>query len=376
MANLQIVPVQSRKQQKDFLNLPWTLHSKDPQWVPPLRLNQAELAGFKRHPFYLTAKSQTFVAYRDGTPCGRIAAIENEAHNRQYQDRVGFFGFFESIDDVDVARGLFQAAEQWLAGRQLTSVRGPCNPSLNYECGLLVDGFDSPPFFMMTYNPAYYGSLIEQAGYGKCQDLFAFWGHVDMLEQLDKKLDFVVSESTRRFRIETRRLDRKHFQRDVRLFLDIYNRSLVNTWGFVPMSDAEVDHMAASLKFLIVPEMTSIAEIDGKAVGAMFGLLDYNPRIRAIDGRLFPFGFLRLLWNRRKIKSVRLISTNVIPEYQKWGVGLVLVARILPDVLAWGIQEAEFSWVLESNHLSRSTLQRGGAKLSKIYRIYERAIGS
>lgn len=376
MATLQIVPVQSRKHQKEFLNLPWTLYAKDPNWIPPLRLNQAELVNYKRHPFYLTAKIQTFLAYRDGVVCGRIAAIENEAHNRQYHDRVGFFGFFESINDVEVARGLFQAAEQWLAERQLTSVRGPCNPSLNYECGLLVDGFDSSPFFMMTYNPDYYGKLIEQAGYGKCQDMFAFWGHVDMLEQLDKKLDFVVSESTRRFRIETRRLDRKHFQRDVRLFLDIYNKSLVNTWGFVPMSDAEVDHMAASLKYLIVPEMTSIAEIDGKPVGAMFGLLDYNPRIRAIDGRLFPTGFLRLLWNRRAIKSVRLISTNVIPEYQKWGVGLVLVARILPDVLAWGIQEAEFSWVLESNHLSRSTLQRGGAKLSKIYRIYERAIGS
>jgi GNAT superfamily N-acetyltransferase len=216
--------------------------------------------------------------------------------------------------------------------------------------------------------------LIEQAGYEKVQDMYAFWGHVNMLEQLDKKLEFVVNESMRRFNIKTRRLDRKHFHRDVRHFLDIYNRSLVNTWGFVPLSDAELDHMAGSLRHLIVPEMTSFAEVDGKVVGAMFGLLDYNPRIKQIDGKLFPFGFLRLLWNRRAIKRVRLISTNVIPEYQKWGVGLVLVARILPDVLSWGIEEAEFSWVLESNHLSRSTLQRGGAKLNKTYRLYDRRL--
>jgi GNAT superfamily N-acetyltransferase len=192
-----------------------------------------------------------------------------------------------------------------------------------------------------------------------------------MLEQLDKKLSFVAAESSRRFNITTRRLDASRFHQEVRMFLDIYNKSLVNTWGFVPLSDAEVDHMAKSMKHLIVPEMTSIAEIDGKPIGAMFGLLDYNPRIRDIDGRLFPFGFLRLLWNRRGIKQIRLISTNVLPEYQRWGVGLVLVARLVPDVLAWGIQEAEFSWVLESNHLSSSTLQRGGAKLYKTYRVYD-----
>jgi GNAT superfamily N-acetyltransferase len=155
------------------------------------------------------------------------------------------------------------------------------------------------------------------------------------------------------------------------MFLDIYNRSLVDTWGFVPLSDAEVDHMAAALKMLIVPEMTSIAEVDGRPIGAMFGLLDYNPRVRQIDGRLFPFGFIRLLWNRKAIQRIRLISTNVLPEFQRWGVGLVLVAKLVPEVLKWGITEAEFSWVLESNHLSRSTLQRGGAKLYKTYRIYQ-----
>jgi GNAT superfamily N-acetyltransferase len=224
----------------------------------------------------------------------------------------------------------------------------------------------------MPYNPRYYAELIERCGFEKIQDLYAFWGHVDMLASLDKKLDFVVREATRRFNIRLRRLAERRFADEVRMFLDIYNKSLVGTWGFVPLSEGEVDHMAAAMKYLIVPQMTSVAEVDGRPVGAIFGLLDYNPRIKRIDGRLFPFGFARLLWNRRAIKNVRLISTNVLPEYQRWGVGLVLLSRLVPDVHAWGIREAEFSWVLESNHLSRKTLEHGGAKRTKTYRIYER----
>jgi GNAT superfamily N-acetyltransferase len=192
-----------------------------------------------------------------------------------------------------------------------------------------------------------------------------------MLSQLDKKLAFVVEECKRRFEIKLRRLDRRRFEQEVRMFLDIYNQSLMGTWCFTPLSEAEMVHMSAALKYLIVPEMTTVAEIDGRPVGAQFGLLDYNPRIKAAGGRLYPFGFLRLLWNRKAIKRVRLISTNVIPEYQKWGLGLVLGARLVPDVLAWGIEEAEFSWVLESNRLSYGTLKRGGAQITKTWRIYD-----
>ena len=305
---------------------------------------------------------------------GRIAAIVNHGHNERHNEKTGFFGFFESIDDQEVAANLLTQAEDWLRQQGMDLVRGPCNPSLNYECGLLVDGFDSSPTFMMTYNPSYYEKLIANHGFEKTQDLYAFWGHVDMIESLDKKLDFIVAEATRRFEIKLRRIDTKRFNEEVRMFLDIYNQSLVGTWGFAPLSEAEMDHLAGSLKHLIVPEMTSVAEIDGKPVGALFGLLDYNPRIKKIDGRLFPFGFLRLLSNRKQLKNVRMISTNVIPQYQRWGVGLVLLSRMVPDILAWGIETAEFSWVLESNHLSRSTLQKGGAKLTKTYRLYDKKI--
>ena len=250
-------------------------------------------------------------------------------------------------------------------------MRGPINPSLNYEVGLLIDGFDSPPTFMMTYNPPFYARLIEQCGFHKTQDMYAFWGEVGMLDSLDKKLDFVVREVISRFNVTLRRLDKRRFAEEVRTFLDIYNKSLVGTWGFTPLSDEELEFMSGEMKHLVVPELTTFAEVDGKPVASAFGLLDYNPRIKAIDGRLFPFGFLRLLWNRRKIDKVRLISTNVLPEYQRWGLGVVVLSRLVPEILDWGIREVEFSWVLESNDLSRKSLQRGGAKLIKTYRIYD-----
>lgn len=371
MSGVEIQTVHGPRLQRLFIELPWRLYRDDPQWIPPLRRNQQELLGFKPHPFYDQAEIRNYLAFREGQAVGRVSAIVNHAHNRRYAEHRGFFGFFESIDDAQVSGALLDRATAWLRDRGMQSVRGPMNPSMNYECGLLTDGFDSPPFFMMTYNHPYYGRLLEDYGFSKAQDLFAFWGHVEMLQSLDKKLEFVVTEATRRFGLKLRGLDRSRFDQEVRTFLDIYNRSLEGTWGFVPMSDAEMGHMSAALKWLIVPELTSVVEVEGRPVGACFALLDYNPRIRDIDGRLFPLGFWKLLRNKQQITRIRLISTNVLPEYQRWGLGLVVLARLVPIALEWGIQEAEFSWVLESNHLSFKSLQRGGAKLSKSYRIYD-----
>ncbi|MEX2173165.1 MAG: N-acetyltransferase [Pirellulaceae bacterium] len=371
LSSLIVRPVQTRRERSQFLRLPWDLHRHDPNWIPPLRTNQKELVGYKQHPFYDDAQVQTFLALRGGQPVGRIAAILNHVHNRYHQENLGFFGFFESVDDPEVAQSLFQQVRQWFAEKGIAHIRGPVNPSLNYECGLLIDGFDSPPTFMMTYNPPYYPRLVEGAGFAKVEDLFAFMGHVSMLETLDPKLAFIVQECTQRFNIKLRRIDRSRFKQEVRMFLDIYNQSLQGTWGFTPLSESEIEHLSDSMKHLIVPEMTTVAEIDGRPVGAQFGLLDYNPRIKQIDGRLFPFGFLRLMWNRRGIKRVRLISTNVLPEYQKWGLGMVIASRLVPDARVWGIEEAEFSWVLESNKLSFGTLKRSGAKITKTYRLYD-----
>ncbi|MFO0902701.1 MAG: N-acetyltransferase [Pirellulales bacterium] len=371
MASLTVKPVETRREKKQFLMLPWTLYQGDPNWIPPLRTNQAQLVGYKHHPFYDYSQGQTFLAYRDDKPVGRLAAILNPRHIERTREQQGIFGFFECTEDLEAAQGLFAAARSWFAARDIHSMRGPINPSLNYECGLLVEGFDTPPYFMMTYNHPYYGQLIESCGFQKSQDLYAFWGEIGMLGSLDKKLEFVVEEAIKRFDVKVRRLDPRRFRDEVRTFLNLYNLSLQGTWGFTPLSEGEVDFISKEMKHLIVPEMTTIAEIDGRPVACAFGLLDYNPRIKLIDGKLFPFGFLRLLWNRRSIKRIRLISTNVMPEYQRWGLGVVVLARLVPEVLAWGVDEAEFSWVLESNYLSLKSLKRGGAKLTKTYRIYD-----
>jgi GNAT superfamily N-acetyltransferase len=371
-AELSIEPVTTRRGRREFMQLPWTLYAGDRNWVPPLLFDQRGLVGFHRHPFYDDGEAQAFVAHRQGRPVGRISAILNRAHNRQHGENRGFFGFFESIDDQDVADSLFEAAQRWFVERNIRAIRGPCNPSLNYECGLLVDGFDTPPFFMMTYNKPYYGRLIEGAGFQKSQDLFAYWGHIDMLAGLDPKLLRICLQAAERFEVTVRPLNKSRFREELDMFLNVYNQSLGATWGFVPLSPSEVKHLGSQMRHMIVPELAQIAEVDGKPIGAVFGLLDYNPRVRLINGRLFPFGFIRLLRNRRALKRMRVISANVVPEYQRWGIGLVLLNALLPKVKEWGIEECEFSWVLESNTLSRGGLEKGGAKLSKTYRIYDR----
>ena len=372
MADLVVKPVQSRREQKQFLNLPWTLYADDPMWVPPLVHEQKGLLGYRHHPFYDDGAIQTFLAERRGEVCGRIAAIVNGAHIKRAGEKRGFFGFFESIDDQDVANELFDAAAEWLRAQGMTSVRGPANPSLNYECGLLVEGFHSPPTFMMTYNPPYYGKLVEGWGFEKVQDLYAFWGHIDMISGLDRKLWFIANEARERFNVKLRPMDRRHFREEVEMFLRVYTAALVGTWGYAPLSAGDIKGLAKGLKQLIAPELALVAEVDGQAIGAVLGLLDYNPRIKAINGRLFPFGFIKLLRNKHAIKKMRVISINVIPEYQRWGLGVVLLGGLIEPIQKWGMHEAEFSWVLESNTLSRASLEKGGAKRDKTYRMYDR----
>jgi len=366
-----VQPVATRRDRKLFLELPWKLYRGDPNFIPPLRQNQKEMVGYARSPFYDDAEAQTFLAWRDGEVVGRIAAIFNHAHNRFHNELRGFWGFFESIDDERVAHALFDAVRSWFAVRGVTQLRGPTNPSLNHECGLLIEGFHSPPTFMMTYNPPFYARLVESYGFHKAQDLYAFFGSVDMLDGLDKKLAFIAEESSTRFGVKVRPLDKKRFRAEIETFLRLYNESLASTWGFVPIGDREIKAMSASMKHLILPELALIAEVDGKPIGALFGLPDYNPRIKEIDGRLFPFGIFKLLNRKRGFKKFRVISANVTPEYQRWGIGLVLLRGLVQPVLDSGIQEAEFSWVLESNRLSRSGLEKGGALLDKTYRLYD-----
>jgi GNAT superfamily N-acetyltransferase len=374
MSSYEVIHVQSRNDQKAFMQLIWRLYKDDPNWIPPLRSNQEELVGFRPHPFYENGKCRAFLVRKDGLVVGRIVAIINRGHIQRYHEQRGFFGFFDCIDDQAAANALFEAAGQFLKSEGMTDVRGPCNPSLNYEIGTLVDGFNTPPTFMMTYNPPYHDRLIRTYGFEKVQDLFAYDANTDMLKTIDPKIAQMVEQVQARFNITVRPASRKHFAKEVQLFLNIYNRALQGTWGFVPLTDAECKAMGASLKHLIDPSVTSVVEVNGEPVGVGLGLLDYNPIIKRINGRLFPFGFLSILFGRKKIKRIRLMSTNVVPEWQRWGLGLVLLHRMLPDCLAQGITEAEFSWVLESNHLSRGSLERGGLVPAKTYRLYDRSL--
>jgi GNAT superfamily N-acetyltransferase len=371
MSSLKVEPVRTWWQRRQFINLPWSIYCGDPHWIPPLLGNHKEMLDYSHSPFYDDAEIQTFLAQRNGVPVGRIAGIVNHAHNRRFQEQRGFFGFFECEDDQQTAHALFEAVKEWLRERKLTVVRGPTNPSTNHECGLLVDGFDTSPTFMNTYNPRYYEALVEGCGFRKAQDLYAFFVRSSKLAEVAARLERFLRARGERFNIKFRPFDVRKFQSEVRLFLDSFNQAYDRVWGFVPMSSAEIDHMAAGLRSLITPELTTIAEVDGRAIAAVFALLDYNPRIKAIGGRLFPFGFIRLLANRKAIKRIRVVSTHVTPEFQGWGLGPLLVAHLLPAIQAWGIEEVEFSTVIESNQLSHATLRRAGAKITKTYRIYD-----
>ena len=332
-----LYPLRPGARRRTFSAFPWTLYRDDPNWVPPLRGNQKELVGYRPHPFYERNAVQTFLAYRSGKVCGRIAAILNRGHIERYGERRGFFGFFECVDDQEVANGLFDAARDWFAERDIFCLRGPANPSLNYELGLLVDGFDLSPTFMMTYNPPYYAGLIEGYGFRKTQDLYSFWGHIDMLPKIRERLAPIADADHRAPGAEDPHVE----PGAIPAGRDGLPGHLQPVAGQHVGLRADVGRRVAphgrGLRYLIVPELALAAELDGKMIGAAFGLPDYNPRIREIDGRLFPLGFLRLLRRKQDIKKIRLISTNVLPEYQRLGVGLVLMSSLVPMAWKWGL---------------------------------------
>ncbi len=383
-------PVVSWRDRRRFQHLPWDIYAppgaqRDPNWVPPILAQERQLVGWPgwrgdRHPFYDNAEAITLLAERGGKTVGRLAVLVNHIHNRKYAERTGFFGFFECVNDLDVARGLFEFGAGWLRERGMTAVRGPANPSLNYTCGLLVDGFDRPPRFLMTYNPRYYAALVEGCGFVKSQDLYAYEMDLPLLAALVKRYKPAVLAALDRTDVVIRSLDPSKYQEEIRTYVDIYNRSLEGTWGFTPLQPREASNIAAELKHVIVPEFAMFAEIDGKPVGALLSLLDFNQILKKLNGRLFPFGILRLLMGRRRITTARAMAMTMVPGYQSSGLAVVLLDRMVwggggeAGAAHWGIDRYEFSWVLESNSRSRGTLERVGTKIISTYRIYDKAL--
>ena len=377
---MKVEPVSNRGDLTDFVNLPFDLYRDDPNWVPPIKNEVKKLLDQAKHPFYgggREAERELFVA-RDGRrTVGRLAAILNHAHNRVHEENVAFFGFFESVNDPDVARRLLAAAESWAAGRGADAVRGPANPSTNYECGLLIEGFERPPVLMMTYNPPWYEDLVEGAGYAKAKDLYAYFSpvHDASLERL-KKLG--ARAERRNPGLYTRRVDLKSFDREVALIKELYNAAWEKNWGFVPVSNAEFDALAGELKSLVNPDLVRIAFVDDEPVGFILTVPDWNPVLADLGGTLWrhPVRLVRhLLFTKPDaLPGIRLVLLGMKEGYRNRGIESLLFANGIEVALKAGYEWCEYSWILEDNERTKGAVRLMGGELYKNYRMYEKAL--
>jgi hypothetical protein len=362
---------------KQFVAFPYELYDRRryPNWVAPLRAAVYDALDDKKNPFYREADRALFLALRDGAVVGRIAAIQNRAHNAFHGDRTGFFGFFECIDDQAVADGLFRVAGDWLGDRGLETMQGPMNPSTNYECGLLVDGFEHRPTFMTAWNPPYYDTLCAGAGLAKAKDLLGFWfPAAEPGYQLPEFVERQAARALEKGRMEFRDLDPGKFNREVAACWEIYNDAWERNWGFVPMSRAEFEHMAKDMKHLLWPELAFLASVDGQPAGFMLALPDYNEALRKNrSGRLFPLGLLRMLWGKRTIRTARVMALGVKKEFRSRSILALFTAEVMRRGLAMGKIGAEASWLLEDNQLIVKPMRAMGARERMRWRVYERA---
>ncbi|MGH7719716.1 MAG: GNAT family N-acetyltransferase [Gemmatimonadaceae bacterium] len=373
MSAIGVSPVRTARERSEFIELPFRLYRADPYWVPPLRRDVAHLLDARRHPFYQHATAELFLA-REGTRAvGRIAAIRNDLHLTHHAEPVGFFGFFETERDPAITHALLDAAGGWLAERGLSVMRGPANPSLNEECGLLVQGFDSSPVVMMPYNPPWYADLLEGAGFEKAKDLVAYFlGHDTPPERLVHASELLA----RRHRITIRPLDMKRFWQDVERVRDLYNAAWEQNWGFVPMTDAEFTHLAKQMKTVVDPSLVAFAEVDGELAGFAMALPDLNRALRHMRGRLFPFGWAKALWHSRGIDTLRVLTLGVLEKYRRTGAAEMLYLYLMRTAPRRGITKGEFSWILEDNLPMRTALEKLGASAYKTYRLYDRPLPS
>ncbi|HYD53999.1 MAG TPA: hypothetical protein VEA99_15290 [Gemmatimonadaceae bacterium] len=376
--SLSILPVRSSSALRRFVDVPWQVFDRrrDPTWVPPLRMLVRDALDERRNHFYRDAARALWIAERDGRVVGRIAAIENRAHNDFQGDRVGFFGFFECRDDPEAAGTLFDTAAAWLRGRGLTAMRGPVSPSMNHECGLLVDGFDEHPMFLTTWNPAYYVDLLRGAGFTGVKDLLGY--HVSIAEPSFRLPDAFEAHARRavaKQRVVFRDLDPRRWKAEVALCWEVYNAAWEPNWGFVPMSRAEFEQMAEGLRYLLWPRFAFAAEVDGEPAGFCLVLPDYARVLREIGtGRLLPTGLLKLLRGKQTLRTGRVMALGVKKAYRTTGIFALFTHELFRRGLAAGKTGGEASWILEDNDLMNRPLRALGGRLYRRWRIYERPI--
>lgn len=370
---MNVVPVTTARQLDDFIRLPFRLYEGDSNFVPPLVSSERKMLDPKRNPFYRHAEAAHFLAEKDGRLAGRISAIVNRAHNEIHGEQTGFWGYFDCENDDGTARALFDRAGAWLREKGMTRMLGPANPSLNDPCGLLVDGFKWSPFVLMTYNPGFYVRLVEEAGFRKAMDL---WAYILLHNELVRdKIDRVANAVQGRNQVSIRFVNLRRFEAELGIIKDIYNNAWEKNWGFVPMTEDEIHFTAGDLRSIVLPELAYIAEIEGRPVGFAFALPDINHALKKCKGSLFPFGwFYFLRSNLRKIPTCRIVALGVRREFQHMGIGTLFYQKFMEEGLKRGYKAGELSWVLETNDLMNRPIQQMGGRPYKTYRLYERAL--
>ncbi len=372
---ITIKKVENGADKKKFIDFVHDLYADDPNYVPELYMAQSDLMNPKKNPFFWHSKADLFLAERDGKVVGRIAAIRNNNYNEYAKTKVGFFGFFDVINDYEVAKKLLDTANDWIKKEGLTDIIGPTNFSTNETCGLLVEGLDSAPVIMMTYNKAYYKTFLDKYGFTKQMDLIAYvLDPMDMPEKL-LRLAKGIEERLKRRNITVRKINMKDFNNEVAKVKEIYNAAWDKNWGFVPMTDDEFKFQAKDMKMILDKDFAYVAEDNGKVIAFSLTIPNVNEVFKTIKrGRLFPTGLLKLVLNKSKISSVRVITLGVLEEYRKLGIDVVFYAKNMETAQQKKLKYAEASWILENNKEMNSPLISINAKPYKTYRIFEKKI--
>ncbi len=382
-SDLEIVECLTPQQRDEFIFFQWVPYRGNPYWVPPLISERREFYDKVRHPFHQHAEVAMFLAKRGGQTVGTIYAVDNRAHNEFQHENVGMFGGFECLNDQAVAHALLDRAEGWLRARGRSALRGPFNFSTNEECGLLIDGFDDAPRVMMTYNPPYYQGLIEHEGYTKAMDMFAYQMEVNAQMGLDNfppKLKRIMEKAMQHDGIVIRKIDVKHLSEEIERVIPIYNSAWAKNWGFVPMTQAEFDHLANGLKAVLDPDLLFVVEAKGKPIGVALSLPDIcDPLRRAYPKPGTPewWTLLKFMFDykvRKTQKYIRVLIMGVLPEYRLNGIDAMLMATTADIAMKKGYTLGEASWILENNVPMRTALENIGWKVYKTYRIFEKAL--
>ena len=369
---IRVQRVENKKDLKTFVTLPFALYSGDPHWVPPLLKDEYQMFRPDRNPFYAHAEVALFLAYRGTVPCGRIAAVINHRHNEFHHEKTAFFGFYEAEYEEEISFALFAAACDFARENKMTLLRGPMNFSTNETCGMLVDGFERDPVVMMPYNPAFYPRRVEDFGMKKAMDLYSYlYDGEDPHTQRILRLARAVAS---RHSYGLRPITKKNVFRILDDFKDVYNRSWEKNWGFVPMTPAEMDHLAVQLKDVLEPGLAFLL-LDGETpIGASVSLPDINHVLKALNGRVTLRGLFRAKKAFDGINTVRTLIMGVAPQYRKRGLELLLIAETIRQGMKKGYRFADLGWILEDNELMNRELENMGAKIYKRYRVYEMAI--